>query len=256
MKDLSFSYDHSGRMLNIYDNMENRKLSSYQYNKLSLVTTQTNFNGTSSEFQYDPNRYWMTDLKVKKGTQTIYENTYEYDSVGNRKRLIDEYGNETLYEYDGLYRLTGVQGEYYKRADGSYNSFSYDTTGNRLTYKSKYNSYQYQYATGSNRLTVEKSMAGEEILAMIQYQYDANGNTTMKERYNGLIKIGYEQYSWNGQNQMARYEEYEKNIKTSASFLLFLSQDVNFLLNENVNFSTPIIKTPVGQNFIYFFSSD
>ncbi|MCK4643003.1 RHS repeat protein, partial [bacterium] len=115
-------------------------------------------NGTSSEYTYHPKRYWMTDLKIKKGAEVLYRNQYQYDDVGNRSKLIDEFGTETSYSYDGLYRLTGVQGNYYKRSDGAYNTYSYDTTGNRMQYNSMFNNYEYEYTVNSNRLFRERVM--------------------------------------------------------------------------------------------------
>ncbi|MCK4643004.1 RHS repeat protein, partial [bacterium] len=229
LKDLSFTYDHAGRILNTYDNIGDRELVNYGYNDLSLVTNQNNFNGTSSEYTYHPKRYWMTDLKIKKGAEVLYRNQYQYDKVGNRSKLIDEFGTETTYTYDGLYRLTGVQGSYYKRSDGAYNTYSYDTTGNRMQYNSMFNDYEYQYATDSNRLLIERSMNGVEILSYLDYQYDANGNTTHKIHHTGLFESGKEEYLWNCENQMIGYRKFNKNIK-SHLFDLTDAMDIEYNL--------------------------
>ncbi|MCK4643476.1 hypothetical protein KAU32_07545 [bacterium] len=77
-----------------------------------------------------------------------------------------------------------------------------------------FNDYEYQYATDSNRLLVERSMNGAEILNMTNYLYDSNGNTARKDKYNGLMQTGYEEYLWNCENQMIGYRKYDKNIKS------------------------------------------
>ncbi|MCK4643457.1 RHS repeat-associated core domain-containing protein, partial [bacterium] len=171
----------------------------------------------------------MTDLKIKKGAEVLYRNQYQYDDVGNRSKLIDEYGAETTYTYDGLYRLTGVQGSYYKRSDGAYNTYSYDTTGNRMQYNSMFNDYEYQYATDSNRLLIERSMNGVEILSYLDFQYDANGNTTHKIHHTGLFETGKEEYLWNCENQMVGYRKYSKNLK-SHLFDLTDAMDIEYNL--------------------------
>ncbi|MCK4643641.1 hypothetical protein KAU32_08390, partial [bacterium] len=161
----------------------------------------------------------MTDLKIKKGGEVLYQNQYQYDNVGNRSKLIDEFGIETSYSYDGLYRLTGVQGDYFKRSDGAYNTYSYDTTGNRMQYNSMFNDYEYEYTVNSNRLFRERVMDGESIRSMVKYFYDYNGNTVKKENYTGLLETGKEEYLWNCENQMIGYRKYKKNIRTNLNDL-------------------------------------
>ena len=55
---------------------------------------------------------------------------YFYDVVGNRTKLKDEDNIETTYEYDSSYRLTKVNGKYYKKEGNTTGSiYTYDQVG-------------------------------------------------------------------------------------------------------------------------------
>jgi YD repeat-containing protein len=122
-------------------------------------------NGIATAYQYDQ-AYRLTAMAAKDSSGTVVDAwSYAYDSVGNRTSKTDKDGKNETYQYDAVYRLTRAA-----YPNGSFEAFTYDPAGNRLTRQDGAGTITYSYDVANQMLT-----AGTDT-----YTYDANGNVTAK----------------------------------------------------------------------------
>ncbi len=106
---------------------------------------------------------WLTEINSKRSDgSTVMDYQYSFDNIGNITSRNTE-GGAYSYNYDDLYRLTGATPPSLPAE-----SFSYDKVGNRLTSAAATN---WNYNT-NNALVGYNG---------VNFQYDANGNTTSKD---------------------------------------------------------------------------
>lgn len=136
-------------------------------------------NGTTSVFDYDPNRLWLNSALVKSGSTTLYTGAYTYNAAQWVTSMTHgtPTPQTTNYSYDELGRLLSVSG-------AQTQWFSYDAVGNMLSNSLK---GSYTYADPSHRHAV--TSAGSS-----SYTYDANGN---------MQTGGGKTFSWDGQDRLS-----------------------------------------------------
>ncbi|MEW8050061.1 MAG: RHS repeat-associated core domain-containing protein, partial [Candidatus Thiodiazotropha sp.] len=132
----------------------------------------------------------------------ILQSSYQHDPVGNITDWQDllSTGQDQLFDYDALYRLTSANGAY---GDITY---TYDATGNRLSLTLDGSTETYSYVTSSHRL--------QQILGSVtdSRTYDAAGNTIQSligsyayddtNRMVGFTKTGATAtYAYNGKGE-------------------------------------------------------
>ncbi|MCP5014177.1 MAG: RHS repeat-associated core domain-containing protein, partial [Ketobacter sp.] len=103
----------------------------------------------------------------------------------------------TTYTYDSLYRLTGAASQSPNLPISNY-QYTYDSTGNRLTYAlngTQVATYTYDAA---DRLTEISNQS-----SVISYQYDANGN---------LLNDGQYSYSYDSANRLSQLNDGISNV--------------------------------------------
>lgn len=113
---------------------------------------------------------------------------YEYDEVGNRKRMKDPEGGSTTYGYDALDRLTRVTDP-----SGRNTTFTYDAGGRRVQVNYP-NGVQtaYTYDSADHILNVQTSNSST-ILLNFGYTYDKVGNRlTMTDKASNLTTYIYD----------------------------------------------------------------
>ncbi|MEW8057606.1 MAG: RHS repeat-associated core domain-containing protein, partial [Candidatus Thiodiazotropha sp.] len=138
----------------------------------------------------------------------ILQSSYQHDPVGNITDWQDllSTGQDQLFDYDALYRLTNASGAY-----GDF-TYTYDATGNRLSLTLDGSTETYSYAPSSHRL--------QQILGSVtdSRSYDAAGNTIQSligsytyddtNRMVGFTKTGTAAtYAYNGKG-----ERIKKNV--------------------------------------------
>ncbi|RMF55614.1 hypothetical protein D6745_01630, partial [Candidatus Woesearchaeota archaeon] len=183
------------------------------YTPSGMINSIVFGNGVTTNYSYN-SRNWVTSMNTKKGTTTLFQRTYLYDSwagptVGNIKAIFEgvnenDPGNTSglndlfTFTYDNLYRL--------KTADldpqGSPGctigpncvdvNFTYDSVGNRLS-KNGIN-YEYNDPASKNRLTFDGTY---------YYEYDENGNLINKTH--SLLQSST-RYYWDEDNRLVRVE--------------------------------------------------
>ena len=157
-------------------------------------------NGNTTNYTYDGSNRLLKESAVRNGVTTNM--TYAYDTAGNRSKLT----------------VTG--------GDNYVTSYTYDKN-NRLLRESKVNS-------------------GSSYADLTIYSYDNNGNQTRKDKSKnnlndkpatgfyseseiGNTGYGYEKFTYNGLNQLVKFED-EKNNTTEYAYMsngLRLSKSVN-----------------------------
>jgi len=122
----------------------------------------THANGVVTSYSYDAASQLLT-LGHQLGATTINSFAYTYDKVGNRKSKADTSGTAN-YTYDTLNRLTQAVNPL---PTNPLETFNYDPVGNR---------------TNSNQNGASTFNQANQLLedANFNYQYDSNGNLTLK----------------------------------------------------------------------------
>ncbi len=157
-------------------------------------------NGVKTEYTYDAERRWLKNIKTENKYSQQFQNiNYGFDFAGNVSFYTNDcltgangnYKTQQRYTYDGLYQLTGVQGE---TVYNPYNSYSPE-------YESSYSqTFAFDEAGLGNMVSKissesvsPKKTIGDSLNYEFAYNYD--------ERYaHRLINVGnrYYKYDSNG----------------------------------------------------------
>ena len=220
---VEYIYDENGnrKFTNLYN--RNRELIdqyTYDYDENGNLILYTNSSGTKYEYEYDDKGNLLSEsyygLSEKLQTKTVYQ----YDD-NNKQILYSEYDspNNTYREYAYRYNEDSnliLQCKYHRGdvlqywTETTYNKddkrtlvHQYSTSGN-LSFKNVYEYDEYGNLTHIKKID---RLGSTESTNTWEYQYDQNGNMTLKIEYdkNGNI---YEKTEW---------QYYENNsIKTET----------------------------------------
>ncbi|MFH1440418.1 MAG: hypothetical protein ABIH18_00015 [Candidatus Omnitrophota bacterium] len=211
IKPIYYDYDKAGKPIKtIYPNDDEV---TYGYNKDNQLTSVTDKTGITT-YEYDPtkktnnlvkkilpNGVWteyvydtakrITDVRNKKSdSSNISSYHYDYDANNNRT-LVEEITHEaaktTNYTYDKLNRLT--RADY---SDGTFEAYTYDASGNRLTKTTQDGDIDYEYDS-DNRLIKDTNTI---------YFYDKSGNLIKKVTSDKTFT-----YEYDYNNKLIRYND-------------------------------------------------
>ncbi len=179
----------------------------FEYDAMSRVIMQSNANATFSIYEYDPVGNLRKLIHQKENLDIIEKFCYTYDRVGNRMSMTNIDGPVT-YRYDNTYQLT--RADY---SDGEYEVFQYDVIGNRETYNKNGTITIYNYDIEDRLL-----QAGDTT-----YEYDDNGNQI--ESTTGGVTATYEyneenllkKYTTRGVDAEYYYDSFSKRISKSVN---------------------------------------
>ncbi|UMR29743.1 hypothetical protein MJ904_22295 [Massilia sp. MB5] len=168
----SMTYPRSGRVVSFVPDVLGRptQVSGYVtgigYWPSGQISQINYANGTSSTYRQHA-RLWPSSFSTAKGGAVYFDNSYDYDGVGNLTTIsnsVDGSYNRSL-GYDGANRLTSIAGPW------GAGSIQYDGAGNikSQTFGSSALNYSYD---GANRLD---SIFGER---STRFTYDAYGNVS------------------------------------------------------------------------------
>jgi len=183
-------------------------------------------NGTVTEWGYD--QFGRINSHLTKGVnnQTLLNNQYEYDAIGNLTQRIDYVEDVTEdFSYDALNRLVrsnlnGTGADYVAQVQGNIVDYGYDELGN-LTYKSDIHgggsNGHYTYGTNSTSQHAGPH-AVTHITGLGDFTYDHNGNqlsgnnrTVVYSAFNkptSIIKDGKHTELWYGpERQLVKQRE-------------------------------------------------
>lgn len=191
----TFRYDREGRMTLHIDRNGNQVRASYNVDGNPVMETGTDLNGENAV-----TRSWEYDAsgRVKKAVAGGFCYTYEYRtdgklikksssgrtllsctyfSNGSLESLTDASGKPVFYEYDWHGKLSGVKNE-----KGNVLAQYAHTPGGKLKEIRHGNGLHtlYEYDTDGNIIRLRLESADGGTLSDWQYEYDLNGNRTMK----------------------------------------------------------------------------
>lgn len=190
------SFDELGRRASVTDPLEH--VTRYEYDAVGALRAVVEANGARTEYTYDRNGN-LTAVRDAEGrvrtraynalNQLISESdplghtiAYTYDALGNTATRLDPKGQLVRYEYD-IRRLTAVV-----LADGTRETFGFDSLGRRTSIQNSEVSRSYAY-DGSGRLA---QVTDHTLGQSIGYEYDANGNRTAMIGPFGRVSLLYD----------------------------------------------------------------
>ncbi|MBI4847635.1 MAG: hypothetical protein HY808_03540, partial [Nitrospirae bacterium] len=179
-----------------FENLENARYRTYQYDPIGrIIRTDNLYDGTYATSSYlkgrltyiDPNFHKKVEekdiygrtIKIEEYTGvtpsfTLYATTaYEYDVLGNLKKVTDANNNQSTMTYDSLSRKTSMTDP-----DMGYWTYQYDANGNLISQtdaKSQTITFTYD---ALNRITLKDYTAGTDVT----YAYDETFSTYPKGR--------------------------------------------------------------------------
>ncbi len=229
--DITYNYNLGGDLNKISGVINNQPYSYVQRIDYDLYEQRQYMkygNNTETFYTYSDDLRRMTNLNVKAANgQYLFENTYDYDKVGNVTQLTNQDGaNMTIggkyshsYGYDNLNRLKTAAGEF--TGDGiqqgygndSQSIYSLDMQYNAfhgIVNKSQYhekngvpydgNTYDNGYAYYTNTHKLE-STTDSNTGSIQHFVYDLNGNTKLREVTSGSSYIPT-QYYWDEEDRL------------------------------------------------------
>ncbi|MDP7039166.1 MAG: RHS repeat-associated core domain-containing protein, partial [Myxococcota bacterium] len=211
--DREYGYDDGGRLSWVEIGGHRSYFYYDEHNRLERIWYSS---GVQQNFEYNAfselNRSHLTQLQ-----EGSFNESYDYDLVGNVVRISDDTGTEAeaVFDYDLTYRLSDVSHtqEYYGDSFSSI-AYGYDVVGNRIWRdvsggddtlvwdEGSEGSAGYVYAGSSNRLL---ETVGEGCF----YDYDARGNVvSVGGETEGSACVGHAlrmDYTYNAKNQLTGF---------------------------------------------------
>lgn len=206
----SYQYDKLNRKTRITDVFGNYE--EYTYNNgLSQPATYRNKLGGVYSYVYDRLGRLIQETLPEAAAGKAVINSYEYNAFGNRTKLIEAKGlteqRISVYEYDGLNRLTAKVGEavdviQFKAADASkpYLKEKIVTTGNIPRESYQYDGYGNQIA--------KVDANGAKTFSY----YDKNGRKVSEVNPAGLLT----RWEYNAAGQVVKIQSYETPVTFPA----------------------------------------
>lgn len=167
----SYNFDNANRLTNIVNSADSSQIS-FIYDNADRLTSRTFPNGVSTTYGYD-NMSRLKSIKDINPSGTLFDRQYGYNSASQINQITEPTLTKII-GYDNVNRLTSVT------ASNSQNeSYNFDDVGNRLS-SHKSSTYNYQ---PFNKVISTNSAT---------YNYDANGNMTMKAEGTNFWRYGFD----------------------------------------------------------------
>ncbi|MFC9775343.1 RHS repeat-associated core domain-containing protein [Paenibacillus chitinolyticus] len=152
-------------------------LGTYQYNFAGNVVANTDANGGTTEFRYDPLGQLTVVINAKKE-----ETKYTYDQLGQMIRITYPDNNTTQKKYDELGRLIQTTD-----ATGKVEKLYYDGNNNQIRATDR-NGTELSYVYDARNFLIEKKAPDETI----RYAYDLAGRRTRMTDNTGTTQYTYQ----------------------------------------------------------------
>jgi len=164
-------------------------------NPTTQATTQQGESGIDIKYAYYPGNLMKSQI-ISRKDKIISQRYYEYDNLGNIKRLYNAPPTTTKpvaeFSYDNLSRLTDIKDFGYY---GHNYHYTYDKVGNILSKTVDSITTTYTYYPGTNLLKSN---------GIYNYTYDANGNRKSKidAKTGGIVM----KYSYDCNNRLTQVD--------------------------------------------------
>ena len=186
-------YDELGRITASKDASGTQHVT---YNELNQVTSRTDREGNTTEFEYD--------AAGNKSKITYADGTYErfeYDSNRQVTWMRDRNGNESSYTYDGHTHMTSS-------TDGRGNTtrYTYDSDGNMTSVTNALNeTISYTYDANGNCTAMTDALGNTT-----RYAYDGQGRLVSATDANG----GVTNYEYTAAGKLVKITDADGNVQT------------------------------------------
>jgi RHS repeat-associated protein len=180
-------WDASGRLEESMDALG--RTTRFQYDPLDRLTRKIFSDGTAEKFSYDPNgnlilhengssrveRLFDEEGRLIEERQGSFSLRNEYDLKGNRVRRKTSHGNEVVYTYDPVGRLSGIGIN-----GGSVSAIKRNALGLPIR-EGLSDSLRREYAYDLQGRLTRQALFGTEAEVRSDYEYDAAGNLVAKK---------------------------------------------------------------------------
>ncbi|MBX3629676.1 MAG: DUF4347 domain-containing protein [Nitrosomonas sp.] len=168
----SLAYDSADRMTEI--NYLTGKSLFYTYNDAGLRTSISDGGDYNVFYDYDALGR-LTGLR-DEDSQIV---SYAYDGAGNLVREENGNGTVSIFSYDNAGRLTRIENQAPDGGINSFNAYTYDAAGQRVTNETQDGAWSYGYdaigqLTAANFVSTNAAIPNKTLV----YEYDAAGNRT------------------------------------------------------------------------------
>ena len=168
----TLAYDNADRVIEI--NYPTGKSLFYTYNDAGLRTSMSDGGDYNIFYEYDTLGR-LTGLR-DEDSQIV---AYEYDGAGNLVKETNGNGTVSLFSYDNSGRLTRIENQAPDGGINSFNAYTYDTAGQRVTNETQDGAWTYGYdaigqLTAANFVSTNAAIANKSLV----YEYDVVGNRT------------------------------------------------------------------------------
>jgi len=234
--ELTYSFDEAGNRISMQTAVG---LFEYEHDLLDRTTSVRNHKGELFNFNFDlGNRLheilrpggktelnfdstnFLTSIVHKKGSTALKNLVYERDQIGNRKKMTTAAGDFN-YGFDLNSQIISASNPEVA-GDFASENFKYDEIGNRI-----------EDQLGGYLFDASKQRLAEDYRYF--YYYDNNGNLTSKQ--SKTFGQEFENYIYNSENQMIRFESYENNtlVKSANYFYNAIGQRVEKVVTDHQN---------------------
>ena len=237
-QDVEYAYDAGGNLQKVRNGTQGGFFVSHiGYDKFGQRTSMLLGDGTTTCYSYSPERRWLQGLNVSNSSQSLVNNVYVFDPVGNINQAT--IGQTThSYQYDDLYRLTSASGNYLA-GNANYNlTMTYDNLwritskqqslyqngviANGQLYSGYHLNYDYQTETPGHHFQLEsiydehyRSNTGVngQRQTRHRFNYDDNGNliyeSTARMRADGQYdeRMQERRLLWDEENRLLALSE-------------------------------------------------
>lgn len=184
-----YSFDALNRLSTVHNATG---ISSYGYDRSSLLATISYPNGAVADYHYD-NARRVAQVSNRLNGAVVSQYDYSYDSNGNRLSQQETNGSgveTTTYVYDNNDRLTDAD---YPDATVSYGyDAAYNRTSETAVEKATMTTVANKSFSYNNRNQVTSISDSANAANNTTYNYDANGNQTLKTQNGATLNFLYD----------------------------------------------------------------
>ena len=252
-----YTYDILNRLETVTD--ASSGTTTYAYDPANNIVRTEMPDGTLEIREYDSMNRVTLVRKTGPTDNLVTEFIYTHDEVGNIKKVDDHSGREVIYNYDDLNRL--ITEEIDDPVNGSRTiAYSYDSVGNRLSKTDSLNGIT-NYTYDENDRLLEESNGS----LITTYEYDNNGNTTLKNINSAGQLISKTSYEWDFLNRLTAVSiegsdgiqeiQYEYDFQGNRISQIINGVETRFLVDSNRSLSQVLAEYhPNGEvqsSFVY-----
>ena len=196
-RETRYSYGKNNEIKEIFDNKQRISIK-LKYDMNGRETVRTFGNGTEEETLYDKAGREIVKTQKNDRGELLWGEGYVYGDDGKRTATVDNSGRVTLYEYNNKGQLQTV---YYPYSQEMESSVKTEAETNGLAVNSTVSENRYLTSTekasliqrlNSMQYGLSFNLSNLHVFIKESYEYDKNGNRTLKVTPFGKIEYNYD----------------------------------------------------------------